>query len=731
VVSHNPRYAILELGLRCNLRCVHCASGSGQSRPEELDLATWQEVVHDLALLGCRAVDLMGGEVLLSPLLDTVGQSLTDVGIPWGILTNGWLLDQQRGEALLALGCRGIGVSLDGATAETHDGIRGREGSWQRALQAMDIVANLPNLDNNRTVLTSANRRNLDELDALADFLEARFPGFRWQINLTSAEAPRMPPTMRLFPDDIEWVAQFIDNQRRRNGRLRVSGSHDLGYFLDDLNLHDYEWSGCPAGIHNLGIQSDGKVKGCLALDERFAVGNVRETPLREIWQDESRMAIYRAFSVKDLGPSCRECVWGSRCKGGCMAYATATTGQPHDHPHCLWQRATPERRAITVRSFAGAAPPTDGPYLPSRAPLPSPSPAARESGDPGKEAAWPLPLLSACIELTLRCNLRCLHCGSAAGLARKSEMELPEFIDIFADMRALGGRRVVLLGGEPLLHPDWQEIVTMAKGFDLRVALISNGLAISTSVAASLATLGLEAMGISIDGASDAVHDHLRGAEGARTRAWDAILRLQSVGIPVTVITTVTRKNLSELPLLREQLAERGSLVWQIQAANGTGERFLREWMPLPSDLLFVARFVEETRRTIDPDQLAVATGHNIGHHAGSVHQYGAAGNWRGCPGGITSVGIASDGAIKGCLSMHSCEIVGNLRERRLCDLWRDPHSFARNRHFSPGRLTGGCATCPHGSECRAGCPEMARTATGDVWDDPFCLRQAEKASP
>ena len=60
---------------------------------------------------------------------------------------------------------------LDGATAEIHDGIRGRVGSWQRALRALDVVASLPGLDGNRAALTSANRRNLDELDALSDLL--------------------------------------------------------------------------------------------------------------------------------------------------------------------------------------------------------------------------------------------------------------------------------------------------------------------------------------------------------------------------------------------------------------------------------------------------------------------------------------------------------------------------------------------------------------------------------
>jgi radical SAM protein with 4Fe4S-binding SPASM domain len=204
----------------------------------------------------------------------------------------------------------------------------------------------------------------------------------------------------------------------------------------------------------------------------------------------------------------------------------------------------------------------------------------------------------------------------------------------------------------------------------------------------------------------------------------------LRSAGVPVTVITTVMRANLAELPRLRDQLAGRGGLVWQIQSANGTGERFPRELLPSPADLLSVARFVEETRRLFPTERLAAATGHNIGHHACGVSNYAAAGTWRGCTGGITSLGIASDGSVKPCLSMGDGEIVGNVRAVRLRELWRDPTLFGRSRRFTPGRLRGGCAVCPHGSECKAGCPEMARTATGDVWDNPFCLRQAEKAS-
>ena len=77
----------------------------------------------------------------------------------------------------------------------------------------------------------------------------------------------------------------------------------------------------------------------------------------------------------------------------------------------------------------------------------------------------------------------------------------------------------------------------------------------------------------------------------------------------------------------------------------------------------------------------------------------------------------------------MSPCEIVGNINDTSLYDLWRARSSFGRARVFAPGKLQDGCARCPHGSTCRAGCPETARTATGGVWDNPLCLRQAELA--
>lgn len=711
----SPRlgYVILELGLRCNLRCLHCAAEAGAPRRRELTFEDWARVVADLVEMEVPAVDLMGGEVLLSPLLPQVGALLQRSAIAWGLLSNGWLLDAERAGSLVELGCRGIGLSLDGATAATHDALRGRKGSFERVLRALDVVTSLDFKASNRAVITSVSAKNLGELPAIGALLGRRAPGIRWQLNLCSADVPRFPAALRLGPEGIAQVQGFIAGARR-SGRfdLLVTAAHDLGYFIDEPSLRDYRWEGCPAGIHHAGIQSDGLVKGCLLLDESFGVGNVTERRLRALWEDAAAMSRYREVKVEELGEGCRECVWGAVCRGGCPAHSVAYTGKPHQHPHCLWRDASTKDRGRSRRPVVGS------------------SQKPRRSARPRK-TAWLTPLRSACIELTRRCNLHCLHCGSAAGTKLPRELDLGELEAVIRDIANLGGERIALLGGEPLLHRGWRRVVELARGQGLDVALITNGLPVTAEVARALVDSGLTHVGLSLDGASDKVHDPLRGMKGARTRVWEALERIRSVGLPITVITTAVRTNLPQLEQMRDQLVAAGpGLVWQIQAASSGGERFPADLAVHPEDLLRIARFIEETRKTVPLDTLAVAGAHDVGYYPATVRDFGTAGTWRGCPGGITSLGITSDGSLKPCLSMQDNEIQGNVRERPLRSLWRDPRRFERNRFPAPGKLEGECARCPYGSLCRGGCPQMARTGTGDVWDNPFCLRRVERAS-
>ncbi|MDY0059592.1 MAG: radical SAM protein [Myxococcota bacterium] len=331
-----PHYVLWEITLRCNLRCAHCQSGAGRARPDELSTAEALALCDALAALKVGGVCLLGGEPLVRPDWPELANRLISQGIPVGIFTNGWLLDEACADRLLQLGVVQVGLSLDGAAA-VHDAGRGRPGAHLRALAALDRVA--ARAFPYRTVVTSVRRANLGELDGLADLLADRAPGFTWTINVASGHATtRLAREELLDEDGYRQVARFVARTRPRlAGRLDVVAADDLGYCSTlDARLRPAPWTGCPAGLTALGITSDGGVKGCLALPDAFGEGNVRQTPLGELWRDPRRFALNRAFHVGLLAGGCQGCPQGEVCRGGCRDLAASTTGSPYHHPWCL-----------------------------------------------------------------------------------------------------------------------------------------------------------------------------------------------------------------------------------------------------------------------------------------------------------------------------------------------------------------------------------------------------------
>jgi radical SAM protein with 4Fe4S-binding SPASM domain len=95
----------------------------------------------------------------------------------------------------------------------------------------------------------------------------------------------------------------------------------------------------------------------------------------------------------------------------------------------------------------------------------------------------------------------------------------------------------------------------------------------------------------------------------------------------------------------------------------------------------------------------------------------------WMGCRAGIDVIGVTSDGTVRGCLSLPSEFDEGNVRERPLAEIWRDPEAFAWNRGRPVKALEGRCAACPFGVVCRAGCTCLAFSVTGGTAENPYCL--------
>jgi radical SAM protein with 4Fe4S-binding SPASM domain len=333
-----PEYLLWEITLRCNLRCLHCAAGAGRARRGELSTAEALDLCDRIADLGVPSVALMGGEPLLRKDWRVIARRLRDRGIEVGLITNGLLFDEKAARDVLDLGICQVGVSLDGAAAGAHERIRGRPGSFERALRAVETVGALdipyP------TVLTSVNALNIGELPAMLRLLLSRPARWLWIVNFSSPHRTR--------GDDGGWaldekgvlhLARFIhENRRRHAGRITIAGTHGLGYFSKRYtDLHETPWEGCLAGRKALGIRSDGRVVGCLILPDPFVEGSVRERPLEAIWNDGKAFAYARRPDRRKLRGKCRGCPHGALCAAGCTNVAWSFSGSIHEAPFCLF----------------------------------------------------------------------------------------------------------------------------------------------------------------------------------------------------------------------------------------------------------------------------------------------------------------------------------------------------------------------------------------------------------
>lgn len=322
--------------------------------------------------------------------------------------------------------------------------------------------------------------------------------------------------------------------------------------------------------------------------------------------------------------------------------------------------------------------------------------------------------------ELTLACNLRCRHCGSAAGAVRPGELTLEEALNLCDQLPPLLVQEVDFTGGEPLLHRDWQVIVDRLHSHHIRAKMLTNGLILQADTIRRLRESEVEAIGISLDGL-ETTHDHLRESPGLFRKVMTGIERLRAAGMHITIITTVNRTNIDELPALMTLLGSAGIEQWQVQPIFSTGRAVANTELQLsPTDYLKLGAFVKGQSDTARESGIELRPGDSFGYYTDCDTRTPP---WRGCPAGLVSCGITSDGKVKGCLSMPGDLIEGDLRQRDLWDIWFDPEGFAYTRRYTRSDLGPHCLGCDKADLCQGGCTTMSYGSTGRCHNDPLCF--------
>jgi radical SAM enzyme (rSAM/lipoprotein system) len=311
---HDLRYLFLEVTLDCNLACLHC--GSDCIRDKNAPHLDPDLVLDTLARIAGRydasriTVAVTGGEPLLHPRLWELGAAITKLGFPWGMVSNGWAWTDARIAAAEKAGLRTLTISLDGLR-DTHDWFRGREGSYDRAVDALRRLVAADFLET-FDVVTCVHPRNLDQLDELRGVL-AVLGVPRWRIFTISPKGrAAQNPLLQLPPTDFRRLMDWIEAAHGDGGRpfVHYSEAGYLGAYEQRVRGHRFF---CQAGVSVGGILVDGGIMACPNIDRGFVQGNVREDDFVEVW--EKRFQPFRDREWMREG-ECEGCDEWALCQG-------------------------------------------------------------------------------------------------------------------------------------------------------------------------------------------------------------------------------------------------------------------------------------------------------------------------------------------------------------------------------------------------------------------------------
>ena len=337
--------------------------------------------------------------------------------------------------------------------------------------------------------------------------------------------------------------------------------------------------------------------------------------------------------------------------------------------------------------------------------------------------------------EVTRRCNLKCMHCrASAQETVYPDELTGKEAFKLLDNIASFAKPVIILTGGEPLLRPDIVEIARYGSDLGLRMVMAPNGTLLSVEIAQQLRDAGIQRISVSLDGASPETHDTFRGVDGAFDGAMMGIRAAKMVGLPFQINTTVTQRNLLELPLILDMAVRIGAVAHHIFLLVPTGRgKDMADEAITPEDYEETLHWFYEQREKVPLQLKATCAPHYYrilrqrAKEEGktvTAQNYGLDASTRGCLGGTGFCFISHVGDVQPCGYLEiNC---GNIKKKPFSEIWETSDVFLKLRDLN--QYKGKCGRCEYRTVC-GGCRARAYEITGDyLAEEPFCVYQPKR---
>lgn len=325
-------------------------------------------------------------------------------------------------------------------------------------------------------------------------------------------------------------------------------------------------------------------------------------------------------------------------------------------------------------------------------------------------------------LKITNTCNLNCLHCHSKSGYIpmHMPKQQLKNIVDQLRQSKVFG---INISGGEPLLYPDFFEIVKYIDSTGIRVTISTNAVLVNDVIAQKMLEANIKGCHVSLDASTGEIHDRIRNVPGCFERACRGIKTLVKNGIPVMAVTVIS----SQSP---EEYSRTIDLAYQL----GAGAHKTNALMPIGNATehlnLLKDKFLQEHIEVWKRKKEEYKGKMDLKAEMGFLMQIGLENYYQqnipdifnvGCPAGITTCAILEDSKVALC-SFCPDVVCGDLKKESFKEIWENSPIFQkiRKRDFETCRL------CPHNEHC-GGC-RIRALYNGDLYGtDPYCWRRCE----
>ena len=304
-------------------------------------------------------------------------------------------------------------------------------------------------------------------------------------------------------------------------------------------------------------------------------------------------------------------------------------------------------------------------------------------------------------IDITMKCNERCLHCYIPDSTKDKVEsISFKQFCKLVDEFTTLGGKGLYISGGEPLLHPSIMEMLTYIDSKGLKISLFSNLLLLNNEHVDLLSSINVQVVQTSVYSLDPTIHDRITRRPGSLSKTLKSVERLLHARIPMQISCPVMSLNRESIPELMRYCKDRSirlrtnSLI--VPQEDGLLYREGISKLTLKQNECMLCEMMElDSKYVIDN---LIQSSNRIEHFYTNPKEFLVSSI---CNAGIDHLCIVPNGDVYPCPGWKSY-LLGNINEMSLFEIWTQSKPLQTLRHINCQRNFKECLECKALNFCK-----------------------------